>query len=297
MTNSVVTLREAIPGRQASLWTDAFRRLRKSMSARVGASIIGLFALMALLAPVAMPYDARSDSDLVHRLQPPSRVHPFGTDTGGRDVFRRVVHGSRVSLRVGVISVGIALVFGTTLGVISGFAGGATDILAMRLVDIILAFPSTLLAIGIVASRGPGINNAMIAIGIVYIPAYSRLARSVTLSIKEREYVTAARCIGVGGFRQVTRHVFPNTLPPIIVQATLSIGAAILEAAGLGFLGLGAQPPTPEWGAMLADGYKFVTTGAWWVLLFPGVFIMLTVLGFNLFGDGLRDALDPSLKS
>jgi peptide/nickel transport system permease protein len=154
-----------------------------------------------------------------------------------------------------------------------------------------------LLAIGIVAARGPGLNNAMIAIGIVQIPAYTRLARSVAISIREREYITAARCVGANRFRQLTRHVFPNSLSPIIIQSTLSIASAILEAAALGFLGLGAQPPTPEWGAMLADGYKFLTIGAWWVLLFPGIFIMLTVLGFNLFGDGLRDALDPSLKT
>jgi peptide/nickel transport system permease protein len=244
-----------------------------------------------------MPYNPRTDVDLANRLKPPSQEHPFGTDDLGRDVLRRVLHGSRVSLRIGVVAVVIALLFGTTLGLVCGFLGGTTDIIAMRIVDIMLAFPATLLAIGIVAARGPGLNNAMIAIGIVQIPAYTRLARSVAISIREREYITAARCVGANTFRQLTRHVFPNSLSPIIVQSTLSIASAFLEAAALGFLGLGAQPPTPEWGAMLADGYKFLTIGAWWVLLFPGIFIMLTVLGFNILGDGLRDALDPSLKT
>lgn len=273
------------------------RRLRRSTSAKMGATIVFLLLSISLLIPVIMPYNPRTDSDLASRLEAPSQIHPFGTDDLGRDVLRRVLHGSRVSLRIGLISVTIALLFGSTLGLICGFVGGATDIIAMRIIDIMLAFPATLLAIGVVAARGPGLNNAMIAIGIVQIPAYTRLARSVAISIRQREYITAAQCVGANRFRQLTRHVFPNSLSPIIVQSTLSIASAILEAAALGFLGLGAQPPTPEWGAMLADGYKFLTIGAWWVLLFPGIFIMLTVLGFNLFGDGLRDALDPSLRT
>ena len=297
MAASAPVIQDAIPTKHSSLWTDALKRLRRSSSAKVGATIVVILLSIALLIPVIMPYNPRIDSDLSARLEPPSQVHPFGTDDLGRDVLRRVLHGSRVSLRIGVISVVIALVFGSTLGLVCGFLGGVTDIIAMRFVDIMLAFPATLLAIGIVAARGPGLNNAMIAIGIVQIPAYTRLARSVAISIRQREYITAARCVGASSLRQLTRHVFPNSLSPIIVQSTLSIASAILEAAALGFLGLGAQPPTPEWGAMLADGYKFLTIGAWWVLLFPGIFIMLTVLGFNLFGDGLRDALDPSLKT
>jgi peptide/nickel transport system permease protein len=166
----------------------------------------------------------------------------------------------------------------------------------MRLMDVMLSFPATLLAIGIVAARGPGLDNTMLAIGVVNIPIYARLARATTLSIKEQDYITAARAIGAQPGRIIARHVFPNSLSPIIVQGTLSIATAILEAAALGFLGLGAQPPTPEWGAMLSDGYKYLTIGAWWVLLFPGLAIMLTVLGFNLLGDGLRDALDPRLR-
>jgi peptide/nickel transport system permease protein len=290
-------IQDAIPRKQSSLWTDALRRLRRSASAKVGATTIIILLSIGLLIPVVMPYNPRTDSDLSSRLKPPSEVHPFGTDDLGRDTLRRVLHGSRVSLRIGVISVVIALLFGSTLGLICGFLGGATDIIAMRIVDVMMAFPATLLAIGIVAARGPGLNNAMLAIGIVQIPAYTRLARSVAISIREREYITAARCVGASRLRLLTRHVFPNSLSPIIVQSTLSIASSILDAAALGFLGLGAQPPTPEWGAMLADGYKFLTIGAWWLLLFPGVFIMLTVLGFNLLGDGLRDALDPSLKT
>ena len=297
MAAGVSEIQEATLHKQSSLWTDALRRLRRSNSAKIGATVIVILVSIALLIPVIMPYNPRTDSDLAARLKPPSEVHPFGTDDLGRDVLRRVLHGSRVSLRIGLISVVIALLFGTTLGLVCGFVGGATDIIAMRFVDVLLAFPATLLAIGIVAARGPGLNNAMIAIGVVQIPAYTRLARSVAISIREREYITAARCVGANRFRQLTRHVFPNSLSPIIVQSTLSIASAILEAAALGFLGLGAQPPTPEWGAMLADGYKFLTIGAWWVLLFPGIFIMLTVLGFNLFGDGLRDALDPNLRT
>jgi peptide/nickel transport system permease protein len=259
----------ATPTKHTSLWSDALRRLRRSSSGRIGATFILVLLAISLLTPVIMPYNARTDGDLSIRLQPPSQTHPFGTDDLGRDILRRVLYGSRVSL-------GIAL---------------------MRVIDIMLAFPATLLAIGIVAARGPGINNAMLAVGIVQIPAFTRLARSMAITIRKREYVTAAQCVGASRFRVLTRHVFPNSLSPILVQATLAIASSILEAAALGFLGLGAQPPTPEWGAMLADGYKYLTIGAWWVLLFPGAFIMLTVLGYNLLGDGLRDALDPSLKT
>lgn len=287
---------QAVPRKQSSLWGDALQRLRRSSNARVGASVILLFVFIGIFIPVIMPYNPRIDSDLANRLQAPAATRLFGTDDQGRDVFRRVLHGANISLRVGIIAVSLALIVGSTIGLSSGFFGGATDIIAMRFIEIMLAFPATLLAIAIVATRGPGLNNTMLAIGVVQIPVYARLSRSVTLSIKERDYILAARCIGASSFRQIFRHVLPNSLSPIIVQASLSIAGAILEAAALGFLGLGAQPPTPEWGAMLADGYKYLTIGAWWVLLFPGLAIMLTVLGFNLLGDGLRDALDPQMK-
>ena len=212
-------------------------------------------------------------------------------------MFRRVLFGANISLRVGITAVSLAMVVASTAGSASAFLGGMTDIVAMRFIEIMMAFPATLLAIGIVATRGPGLDNTMLAIGVVQIPVYARLSRSVALSVKERDYILAARALGASSFRQIFRHVLPNSLSPLIVQSSLSVAGAILEAAALGFLGLGAQPPTPEWGAMLADGYKYLTIGAWWVLLFPGVAIMLTVLGFNLLGDGLRDALDPSLRA
>lgn len=259
-------------------------------------AVMLVFLLIGALAPVLYSYNPRIDSDLVNRLKTPSAEHWFGTDDQGRDLFRRVIHGANISLRVGIVSVGLALVLGSIIGLISGFSGGMTDNALMRLMDILLAFPSTLLAIGIVAARGPGLDNTMLAIGVVNIPIYARLARIATLSIKELDYITSAHAIGARPSRVISRHILPNSLSPIIVQGTLSIATAILEAAALGFLGLGAQPPTPEWGAMLSDGYKYLTIGAWWVLLFPGLAIMLTVLGFNLLGDGLRDALDPRLR-
>jgi peptide/nickel transport system permease protein len=190
----------------------------------------------------------------------------------------------------------VALIIGTLLGLVSGFSGGWTDLALMFLMDILLAFPGMLLAIAMVAMSGPSLGNSLLAISLVSIPVYARIARSTVLSIREREYVTAARSVGAAGPRILFRHIFPNSLPPVVVQSTLGVASAILEAAALGFLGLGAQPPTPEWGAMLSDGYKYLTSGSWWVLFFPGLAIVLTVLGFNLLGDGLRDALDPTLR-
>ncbi len=258
--------------------------------------IVILLALLAVLPPILTPYNPQTDSDLASRLLSPSLEHPFGTDTQGRDVLTRVIHGGRISLSVGVGAVSVAVIAGTLLGLISGFAGAWIDLVLMFLMDILLAFPGMLLAIALVSMSGPGLANSLLAISVVSVPIYARIARSTVLSLREREYVTAARCVGASWSRILFVHVFPNSLPPIIVQSTLGIAAAILEAASLGFLGLGAQPPTPEWGAMLADGYKYLTSGSWWVLFFPGMAIMLTVLGFNLVGDGVRDALDSSLK-
>ena len=279
-----------------SLWSDAWRRLTATPVARFGMAIILLFVLMSVLPPILAPYDPQTDSDLTLRLEPPSREHPFGTDTQGRDVFNRLVHAARVSLGVGVGAVSVALIIGTLLGLVSGFSGGWTDLALMFLMDILLAFPGMLLAIAMVAMSGPSLGNSLLAISLVSIPVYARIARSTVLSIREREYVTAARSVGAAGPRILFRHIFTNSLPPVVVQSTLGVASAILEAAALGFLGLGAQPPTPEWGAMLSDGYKYLTSGSWWVLFFPGLAIVLTVLGFNLLGDGLRDALDPTLR-
>jgi len=283
--------------KQRSLWADAWRRLVSLNTARLGMVIVGVLLLVAILAPIVHDYNPKTDSSLRDRLQPPSHEHLLGTDNLGRDVVVRLVHGARYSLGVGVISVGIALIIGGLLGMAAGFIGGKVDNVIMRCMDILLAFPGMLLAIAIVAVRGPGLNNTMVAIGVVSIPFYARLARSTVLGVNAMEYITAARCVGAKSSRVLFRHVFPNILSPIIVQATLGMANAILSAAGLGFLGLGQQPPKPEWGAMLSDCYKFLAKGAWWVIIPPGVAIMLTVLGFNLLGDGLRDALDPRLRA
>jgi peptide/nickel transport system permease protein len=261
-----------------SLWTDAWQRLISLNTARLGMVIIGVLLLVAVLAPIVHHYDPKTDSSLRDRLKPPSREHILGTDNLGRDVVVRLVHGARYSLVVGIVSVGIGLIIGGILGMLAGFTGGAVENIIMRCMDIILAFPAMLLAIAIVAVRGPGLNNTMVAVGVVFIPIFARLARSMVLSAKEQEYITAATCAGVTRLRILFRHILPNILSPIIVQSTL-----------------GQQPPKPEWGAMLSDCYKFLAKGAWWVIIPPGVAIMLSVFGFNLLGDGLRDALDPRL--
>jgi peptide/nickel transport system permease protein len=278
-----------------SFFRQAACRMWSYRSARIGFFVILFFVLVAICVPIFWPYDAKTDSNLSEKLQAPSWAHPFGTDQLGRDVLRRVAHGAPISLQVGLVAVALGLSIGSVLGMIAGFLRGWVDSVIMRLMDILLAFPATLLAIGIVAARGPGLGNTMIAIGIVSIPGYARIARSMVLSLREREFVSSAQAIGAGPLRVLFRHIVPNGLSPLVVQATLNIATAVLEAAALGFLGLGAQPPQPEWGAMLSDSYKFLTVGAWWPVLFPGLAIMLTVLGFNLFGDGLRDALDPRM--
>jgi peptide/nickel transport system permease protein len=278
------------------LWRDAWQRLIANRLARLGLAITVFFLLLAIVVPVVFPYDATIDSDLAIQLIAPSMEHPMGTDEQGRDVLRRIAHGAQASLGVGVGAVSIAVVIGTLIGLISGFAGRWVDLVLMFLMDIMLSFPGLLLAIAVVALIGPGLRNSLLAISVASIPVYARIARSTVLSIKEQEFVTAARSVGARAPRILFNHVFPNSLSPILVQSTLGIATAILETAALGFLGLGQQPPYPEWGAMLADSYKYLTSGSWWVLLFPGIAIMLTVLGFNLLGDGLRDALDPRLR-
>ncbi len=287
----------AISARGRSPLEAAWRRLLASPVARGGLLIVLAFTLMAVLTPVFLPYDPQVDSDLLARLKPPSWTHPFGTDALGRDILMRIFHGSRVSLSLGVGSVFLAALIGSTLGLLAGYLGRRTDLTIMLCMDILLAFPATLLAIAIVAMIGPGLRNSLIAISVVSIPLYARITRGEVLALKEREYVMGARGLGASALRVVLRHIFPNALPPIAVQTTLAIAFAILETAALGFLGLGAQPPTPEWGAMLADSYKFFTSGAWWAFFFPGAAIMLSVLGFNLVGDALRDALDPRLRT
>lgn len=269
----------------------AWRRFAANRGAVAGALILALFLLTALLAPWLAPYLPTAQR-LSIRLSPPSASHWLGTDDLGRDLLSRLVYGTRVSLRVGAISVAVALGAGTALGVLAGYVGGRVDEGVMRCLDVLLAFPSTLLAILIVAVLGPGLDNAIMAIALVNIPVYARLVRASVLAVKHQEFIEAARAVGASHFRVVTAHVLPNCLTPITVQATLGIGTAILETAGLSFLGLGAQPPTPEWGTMLNDARPYLRD-AWWVITFPGLAIIATVLGFNLLGDGLRDLLDP----
>lgn len=381
-----------------SLWLDAWRRLISSRTARLGIFIVAVFILSAVFAHYFWDYNPKTDLDYSLKLNAPSLQHPFGTDKLGRDIFRRVVHGGWNSLRVGIVAVGISLVFGVVLGILAGFyesmhatyferillvgliglslgalsawiasqwyqallfaglgvasvryssflegkqsrvavfavigmlfgavpgffvspmvamvcgvlglvigavlsyplGGVVFSNITMRAMDIMLAFPAYLLAIAIVAFLGPGLEKGMIAIGIVGIPIYARISRSAVLSVAQKEYILAAQSVGEGHSRIMARGIFPNILSPLIIQATMGLAGAILYAAALGFLGLGAIPPEPEWGAMLGDSYRFLTSGAWWAVLFPGLAIMLCVLGFNLLGDGLRDALDPKLRT
>lgn len=279
---------------RSSLVLDAVQRLFRDKLALVGLVIMGAFLLTAILAPVLAPYDPIEQS-LVDRREPPSSQNPLGLDDLGRDILSRVIFGARKSLQVGVMSVTMAIVVGTWIGATSGYLGGWVDSLVMRIMDIMLAFPALLLAIAIVTILGPGLLNMLYAIGIVSIPVYARIARASVLSVKMQDYVLAARSLGASPVRILARHVMPNCLTPLIVQGTLGIGTAILDAAGLSFLGLGAQPPTPEWGAMLGQG-RYAMFTAPHIVLFPGLAIVLTVLGFNLLGDGLRDALDPRLR-
>lgn len=276
-------------------WQDAFRQLRRNRFAIIGFTIITIFILIAIFAPVLTSY-TYDDQVLVDRLKPPSEQYWLGTDHLGRDIFTRLVYGARVSLMVGFFAVTGALVLGTLLGVIAGYFGRWVDMLISRIFDILLAFPSILLAIAIVAILGPSLQNALLAIAIINIPIFGRLVRSRVISLREEEYIMAAKAQGMKNGRIIFHHILPNSIAPIIVQSTLGFGTAILEAAALGFLGLGAQPPTPEWGQMLADSRDFIQLAPWTVIV-PGVAIMLVVLGFNLIGDGLRDALDPKMKN
>jgi peptide/nickel transport system permease protein/dipeptide transport system permease protein len=279
---------------------DQIEKLLKNRTAVAGMIIITVFALAALLAPVISPHNPNENA-LYDQLKRPvwspggAMKNILGTDDLGRDMLSRLIYGARVSLTLGLVSVGIAFLCGSFLGSLAGYYKGWPDNLIMRFMDILLAFPHILLAIVIVAYLGPGLRNAMMAIGIINIPRFARIVRASVLEEYEKDYVTAARAVGSGNRRIIFNAIFPNCLAPIIVQASLGFGAAILDAAGLSFLGLGAEPPTAEWGAMIAQGRAMILR-AWWVMTFPGIAILLAVLGFNLFGDGLRDALDPRLR-
>lgn len=278
-----------------SPWQEIWQRLRVHRFFQWGAFVLVLLVLLAIFGPLLTPY-SYDGTNLSEGLKPPSSEHWFGTDDLGRDIFTRVAYGARISLWVGLAAVSGSIVVGTLLGLVAGYFGRWIDTLISRLFDIMFAFPSILLAIAIVAVLGGGLVKALIAISIINIPTFGRLVRSRVVSLVQEEYVQAARAIGLGHAPIIFRHILPNTIAPVIVQGSLGIATAILEAAALGFLGLGAQRPTPEWGRMLADAREFFQSAPWTVF-FPGVMIMITVLAFNMLGDALRDVLDPKLKT
>ena len=273
---------------------EVWRRLKRNHAAIVGGIIVLLFVTIAILAPWIAPYPP-NEGDLAKRLNPPSWEYLLGTDPLGRDLLSRVIYGARISLQIQVIAVSIAMVIGTLLGMIGGYYGGKMDHLIMRLMDILLAFPGIFLAIAIIAVLGPGLTNLMLAAGIYSIPQFARIVRGSVLSLKEKEFIEAARAIGENDFNLLFRYLLPNSIAPIIIQTTLRMATVLLTASGLSFLGLGVQPPTAEWGAMLSNARAYLITAPH-VATIPGLAIMVVVMGFNLFGDGLRDSLDPRLR-
>ncbi len=263
----------------------------------VGLSIIIALVLIAILAPILAPYpeQALGEPNLKERLQPPSWKHPFGTDHLGRDVLSRVIYGTRTSLMIGFSVVALALLIGVPLGLIAGYFGGKVDLIIMRITDIFLAFPPLLLALLIATTLGRGLLNAIIALAISWWPWYTRLARGMAISVKERPYVEAAKAMGIAEWKIMLRHILPNSISPVIIQATMDMGSAILEAAALSFLGLGVQPPTPDWGLMVSEGKDYFLN-YWWYPVFPGLAIFITVIAFNLLGDAVREVIDPRLR-
>jgi len=271
-------------------------RLKKSKQAMIGLTLLSFIIIVTIMAGILVDYDRTViKQNIVNRLQPPSGEHILGTDAYGRDILARLLYGARISLVIGIVTVVIGSSIGLIIGSITGFYGGKLDNILMRIMDIFMSIPIMLLAIAIVASLGPGIVNIMIAVIIATTPLYSRVIRATTLSIRNMEFIEAARAIGASDVRIIVRHIIPNALGPVIVQATLGVGEIIITAAGLSFLGLGIQPPMPEWGNMLAEGKEYIRYLPY-LVFFPGLSIMMTVLSLNLLGDGLRDALDPKLR-
>ncbi|MCS0791431.1 nickel transporter permease [Cytobacillus pseudoceanisediminis] len=296
IANPQETAKAPVPvSKRKAKGADLAKALIKNKMSLVGGSIVFIYIILAVLAPLISPYDPY-EIDLVNKLQPPSADHIMGTDDKGRDIFSRILYGSQLSLAVGFVSVFIGALFGIFLGIISGYYGGWVDTIIMRFIDVLLAFPGLLLALAIVSALGPSLINVMIAVGVFSIPTFARIVRGSTLSVKKMEYIDAIRVLGASDLKIIFVHILPNIMSPIIVQGTLRLATSILSVAGLSFLGMGAQPPTPEWGAMLSDGRDFLFTAPH-IALFPGIAIALIVLGFNLFGDGLRDALDPRMKN
>jgi len=275
-------------------WKLTLRVMTMSPLALSGLIIVVLFLIIAAVGPYVAPHDPY-EIDFRVMLVPPSPEHPFGTDEYGRDIFSRVLHGARISLIIGIITLSISVPIGVILGLISGYYGGIVDEIIMRLTDIFLAFPGLILAIALSVALGGGIETVMVALSMVWWPYYVRLTRGQVLSVKENLYVEAAKAIGLGDFWIMFKHILPNIISPVIVLATMDMGGVILTAAALSFIGLGARPPTPEWGRLVADGQPYFPE-YWWYVFFPGMVIFLTVLGFNLLGDGIRDALDPKIR-
>lgn len=298
MSNNVVdnNVKTVTNKKKRGQWHETWRMLRKNKMAMLGLGILVVLILLAIFADVIADYDEVAiKMNTSIRLQGPSKDHILGTDELGRDIFARIIHGARVSLQVGIIAVGIAIVVGGSLGAIAGFYGGVLDNVIMRIMDIFLAVPSILLAISIVSALGSSMTNLMIAVGVSSIPSYARIVRASVLSIKDQEFIEAARAIGARDSRIIIKHILPNSLAPVIVQGTLGVAGAILSTAGLSFIGLGIEKPAPEWGAMLSGGRQHIRDSSH-VTTFPGIAIMITILSLNLLGDGLRDALDPRLK-
>ena len=285
---------DRIPSATARRLPSVSRRLMSTPLGAFGLVVIVILVGLAVTADAVAPYDpARQDYAAI--LQPPSAQHWMGTDNLGRDVLARVIYGSRVSLMVGLLAVGLSVLTGSVIGLVSGYLGGWVDEVLMRFMDAIYAFPALLLALAITAVLGPGLVNVVVAIGIVYTPIFARLTRGQTLSVRERDFVTAAVALGARDERLLARHIWPNVTAAIIVQGSLSVSFAIITEAALSFLGVGVQPPTASWGAMLRTGYSYMEL-AWWLSVFPGAAIFVTVLGLNVFGDALRDVLDPRLR-
>lgn len=280
--------------KKSSMLVETWISLKANRMAIFGLIVLVLLVFVAVFAEYIAPYDF-ADQILIEKFMAPCKEHIFGTDNLGRDIFSRIVYGARYSLIVGILASLLSAVAGIIIGSVAGFYGNRVDNLIMRFIDIWMAIPSTLLAISICAAFGSGFRNVIIAVGVASTPAYARIVRASILSIKDQEFVEAARCIGGSDFRIMSRHIFPNCLAPIIVQATMGAARSIQEAAALSFIGLGIMPPNPEWGAMLSASRNYIRDYPWMVI-FPGLAIMLTVFGLNLFGDGLRDAMDPKLK-
>lgn len=292
MVAEAVVLTDQLPppqSRTAAVWS-----FLADPKAAVGATILALLILMALSADVLAPYDP-AEQNFDESLVDPSGDHFLGTDRLGRDVFSRIIHGSRISLRIGFISVGIAAVVGLPLGILAGFFGGWIDEVLMRLTDAMIAFPNLIFLLGVVAVLGPGVVNVMIALGLNSFPIYARLIRAQSLSIKERDFVTAARSLGASNSRIIARHILPNAAQPLVVQGSLALGTAVLAESGLSFLGIGIEPPTPTWGVIISEGFPVIRTN-WWISVAPGFFIVAFVFSVNLMGDRLRDVLDPRLR-